>query len=164
MQSFDARFCTYILHDPVRGTSYVGYCEDFHTRFRKHTGDIKGGAKSLRSSSGKLHAVAVVSPLDKRSAMQLEYVIKQQSNVKGRVKALIRALCADRFVPKARLNSSRAALNVSWFLPSLHLSVAGNRSAVETKYGLENVLTAYAYSIKGGVKHRFRDNTRKLQC
>ena len=112
-------YCLVSVHDSAR--TYVGCTNNLKRRLRQHNGEIVGGARFTRAHRPWKHAW-IVSGLQRRDALQLEWAVKHKrsagAGLKGRVKTLQRLLTLERWCKKARpVAELRATLRVRYLVP-----------------------------------------------
>lgn len=74
-------YCVYLVECP-RGL-YCGITTNPERRFRQHSGELKGGAKSIKALGGCKEMRVIHEGLSKSDAMKLEHeTVKQQSRAK----------------------------------------------------------------------------------
>jgi len=117
----------YLLLASDNKRTYIGASNNPERRLRCHNGEISGGAKATRTSRPWKH-IAIISGLDKISALQLEWRLKKWHcpkngkltscpGIKNRISNIFNVLHLDKWTSKSKLSRDQN-LSIKWFIES----------------------------------------------
>lgn len=100
--------------------TYVGVSNNLNQRLRRHNGEIKGGSRYTLSKGPGWKHVVILQGLDKISALQLEwavknYGLKQKSGIVNRIDKLVGVLNQQKFTSKSRDIDTYHNLVLNWY-------------------------------------------------